>query len=90
MDNNNSKQTDMKTTFCKVIELEDCQVLIKKEPTTEDGKREVSVTVDFDGNQSKIKYGYETEEQKDEAFVTICNTPMREVVDDLKRMLGID
>lgn len=69
-DTNNKKMKNKKYTFCKIFDLEDKQILIRKD-YCEGDRYEIKVST-FNGEiLSSFSFGYIKEEEADECFDSI-------------------
>ncbi len=57
-----------KIIFSKIIELEQCQVLVTKDYDDEEGKPQLVISTHIDGGVPTIKMGFSDTDKRDDAF----------------------
>lgn len=76
-----------KITFCKIIELENHQVLIMKATDPDDYQFLVNVTTDFEDVRPSIGMGFDDEAKRDKCFEDYNEEQAKKFIETMKEML---
>ena len=79
----------MKYIFCKIIELENHQVLVRKafEEEGDGADYKLRVTMSFEGVEATVNFGYVDEEKMDKAFDKFDIALAKQIAEQIDKMV---